>query len=512
MKKLLLLLTTFFVAAVLYGADSEKLLTVVFTNDSQGMAWSFDEPGQTGIGGLAARKTLIDEIRAEVQGKGGDVILLSAGDVTLGDPRSNVCGNLPMIKGMNLIGYDAMVIGNHEFDFGLDGFDKMQKTAEFPFLSSNIYDRETLNPFAKEYVEKKMSNGVKVAVIGVTTRETEQITKDGLEGKLILTDPLQEVQKRIKTLREKNDVVIALSHLGYYEGEKSFDGYNSDVALAKIPGIDLIVGGHTQIQLERPVKIGETSIVQTSGYGKWVGRFDIVLKNDKIVSSSYKLYPVNLKNEKGKLIGKSIKENKAVLDMLNGFKCDFSTAKIGDAVIDFSGDRKVVRFQEAELGNLIADVMKQKVGADIAFLNGGSIRQGFAKGIITERDIYNVFPFNDTLYVAKMTGAQLQEIFDFFAAKGGGTGGFLQVAGVTMKIYKGAALEVKVNGQPLQNNKSYTVAINSFLANGGDGYSMIAAMKNLKNTGYSIPAILVDYVRDKKNVDCPGKGRIDIVK
>jgi len=509
MKKLLVFFLMVFMTISLF-AQSEKLLTVLFTNDSHGMAWKFDEPGNPGIGGIAAQKTLVDQIRAEVQGKGGSILVLSAGDITLGDPRSNICQNVPLIKGMNLIGYDGMAIGNHEFDFGLKTFFAMKKEANFPFLSANIYDKENFKPVGKEYFEKKMDNGIKVAVIGFTTRETEQITGSGLEGKLIMTDPVQEAVKRVPLLKKNNDIIIALSHLGFYDSDKSFDGYNSDSFLAKqAKDIDLIIGGHTQKHITRPVKIGKTHLVQTEGYGKWLGRFDFYLKGKKVVKTDFKLYPINLKDKKGKLIGKEIKENQAVLDMLNGFKCDFSTDKIGEAEVDFTGSREIVRHKETELGDMIADVMREKAKSDVALLNAGSIRMGIKKGAVSERDVYNVFPFNDTLVIAKVKGSVLQDALDLFAGKGKGSGGFLQASGLSTKILKGNALEIKINGQKLDPNKFYTVAINSFMADGGDGYQMFADHKGKKDTGYSIPSIIVDYIKKHKKLKKPVMGRID---
>lgn len=134
----------FFVLILIMAGSSTllgepKLLTILFTNDSHGMAWTFDEPGNPKTGGLAAQKTLVDKIRNDVQLNNGDVIVLSAGNVTMGDPRSNVCENLPMIMGMNLIGYDGMLVGSHEFDFGMKTFEKMLKEARFPFLSANLF-------------------------------------------------------------------------------------------------------------------------------------------------------------------------------------------------------------------------------------------------------------------------------------------------------------------------------------------------------------------------------------
>ncbi|MGI6393296.1 MAG: 5'-nucleotidase C-terminal domain-containing protein [bacterium] len=520
MKKILSTLFLLFILSSVSAQGKEQLLTVIYTNDSHGMAWQFDEPGNPGIGGLAAQKTIIDNIKAEVQGKGGNLLILSAGDITLGDPRSNVCENMPYINGMNLIGYDAMAIGNHEFDFGLEVFHKMKNAAKFPFLSANIYEEGGTKAVGKDYIEKKFDDGLKVAVLGLTTRETEVITGAGLMGNLIMTDPIMEAKTKVPFLRKNNDIVIVLSHLGFYETDKSFDGYHGDNYLSKtVPGINLIVGGHTQVQLSSPVKIGDTFIVQTEGLGKWVGRFDFYLKNKKIVKTDHKLYPVNLKEKKVKgdkvsyeLVGEPYAENEAMLDMLNGFKCTFSTKQIGKIDRNLIGDRDLSRTQETELGNIITDVMREKTGADVAFMNSGSIRQGLEKGAITEKDIYSIFPFQDTLFVAEMTGYQLQEVLDIFAEKGPASPGFLQVSGLALKIFKGAALEITVNGKPLDKKRKYKVAFNSFIANGGDGYAVLKKITTKKDTGYCVPSILTDHLKTKGTFVKPADGRIKIVK
>lgn len=520
MRKLLLLFSLLTLSCCLSAQDKEKMLTVLFTNDSHAMAWQYDEPGNPGIGGLAARKTLIDQIKAEVQGKGGNIMILDAGDITLGDPRSNVCHNRPFIQGMNLIGYDAMTIGNHEFNFGLDVFYEMKKTATFPFLSANIYKDGGTKAVADEYIEKKFDDGLKVAVLGITTRETEVITGIGLQGNLVMTDPIQEAKTRIPLLKAKNDIVIILSHLGYYETEKSFDGYYGDNYLAKaVPGVSLIIGGHTQFQMKAPVKIDDTYIVQTEGEGKWLGRFDFYISGNKITKTNYKLYPINLKekiiNDKKityKFIDKEIPENKTMLEMLEGFKCEFSEEKITTLDAALEGNRDVVRSQESELGDIITDIIKDKVKADIALINSGSIRQGLNSGNVTERDIYNVFPFADTIYTGKIKGSELQEVLDYFAEKGQGAGGFLQISGFSVKLYKNSALDIKINGQPLDKKKTYSFAINSFVASGGDGYAMLRDLKTKKDTGYNLPAALVEYLKKNKKFPKPQFGRIFIVK
>ena len=523
MKKLFiatLLFVSFFSLSALVNDNKDRLLTVIYTNDGHGMAWSFDEPENPKIGGLAAQKTLVDKIRAEVQGKGGDVLVLSGGDITLGDPRSNVCKNMPMIHGMNLIGYDAMAIGNHEFDFGFEAFNNMQKEAKFDFLTANIYKEGGTQSVGKEYVEKKLSSGLSVAILGVTTMESQNISTQGLAGNITMTDPVEAAKFRVPLLKKKNDLVIVVSHLGYYDTDRSFDGFYGDNYLPKaVQGIDLIVGGHTSRHLESPVKINDTYIVQTGGMGKWVGRIDFYLQGNKIVKTEHKMYPINLKEKKVKegnkvsygFVDEEIAEDKAMLNMLNGFKCEFSTKQIGKLDRDLIGG-DIARSGEIELGDIITDIMREKTGTEIAFMNAGSIRQGLTKGPITEKDIYSVFPFNDTVYVAELTGQQIQEVLDYFSESGTGVGGFLQVSGIEMKIFKGTALEIKVGGKPLDKKRKYKVSFNSFIANGGDGYSMLRDIKSKKDTAYLVATLLIDHVTVKGTFEKTTGNRLKVVK
>ncbi len=514
-------LYAFILAAILPAlvlAEDPRLVTVIFTNDTHGMAWAFDEPDNPGVGGLAAAKTIVDRIREEAQVANGDAVLVSSGNITMGDPRSNICGNIPLVKGMSLVGYDAMAVGNHEFDFGMKAFRTMQKEASFPFLSVNLFEKGQKKPMLPEFVEKKLSNGLKVAILAVTTPETAKITEAGLKGEVVVEDPIARAKKVAADLRARNDVVIVLSNLGYYEGDTSFDGYPADKLLAKnLSGlVDLIVGGHTKTHLEQPVVEAGVPIVQTEGLGKWIGRFDIYRQEGKTVQTSYKLYPVNVKKKIGKNkyepIGPVYKENPAVLDLLKSFNCEFSTQPVGEAEMELSGKKELLRFKEAELGAVITDIMRQRTGAEIAFVNGGGIRQGLKKGLVTEKDIYSVFPFNDTIVVAQMTGAEIEQLVAFFVAKKVGTGGFLHFSGLSISAAKGKVVEALVNGQPIEKERKYLVAMNSYLAGGGDDYMMLKNLRDKRFTGLSVPAVIVEYLKAEKILAKPKMGRVTITK
>ncbi|HPA55887.1 MAG TPA: 5'-nucleotidase C-terminal domain-containing protein [bacterium] len=514
MRKVILISALMIISSFpLFGEP--KLLTILFTNDSHGMAWSFDEPESPKTGGLAAQKTLVDNIRNEVQLNNGDVVVLSSGNVTMGDPRSNVCENLPMIMGMNLIGYDGMLVGSHEFDFGMKTFEKMQKEARFPFMSANLFFKNG-KQVGKSYIEKELINGVKVAFLGITTPELEKISNAGVDGLVKVKDPVETAKKLAAELKQKNDFVIVLSNLGYSDSDISSDGYPSDSKLAKeVKGIDLIIGGRTKIQMEKPVMVNNIPIVQTEGLGKWVGRYDFYFEGKELVKTEFKLYPVNVKKkvvEGGQTtyenIGRGLKENDAMIKMLNDFNCEFSTQIIGELEKPFCGKRSTVRFNESDLGNFIADVMKERASTEIAFINGGSLRQGLNSGIINEMDVYSVFPFEDTIVTGELAGSELRDMIYISAGKFG-AGGFLHFSGVSIKRVDGSVTEITVNGKPIDVNGKYTFAANSFITGGGDGFEMFKKINGLNNTGLSVPAVIIEHIKKEKYIQPPiVKGRI----
>jgi len=484
----------------LYQKDVESRLTILHTNDHHGHFWK----NRNGEGGFAAQKTLVDQIRKEVKSAGGHVLLLSAGDINTGMPESDLLDAKPDFKAMSAIGYDAMALGNHEFDKPIDVLMKQKKWATFPFLSANIVQKDTGKPLFDEFKIWDF-DGLKVAVIGLTTPDTPILVASNVEA-LKFKDPVKVAKKMIPKLRKKAAVVIVLSHLGYYENAYHGSNAPGDVTLAKsVPGIDVIVGGHSHNKIAEPVAQDGTIIVQGADDGKYVGRLDLTIKNGVINMQGYRLIPVNLKKKIKKdgqdvrvFIEEEIKEDSEMLALLTPFYeqgQEKLSAVIGSTTGKFIGEREIVRSQETNLGNLIARTQRLKVGADLAVMNSGGIRTSIAKGDISYKDVLKVQPFSNSICVVTLTGKELKEYIEIAANKKPGSGAFAQFDNVNV-VMKGDKLrKLSVGGAPVDDDKKYRLAINSFIAGGGDGYMKVRDLPTFVDSGFIDADILKEYIQ-----------------
>lgn len=269
----------------------ELTITILYTNDTHSRIDPFPKNAReyAGLGGIAKRSSLVNKIRLEEE----HVLLFDAGDVFQGSPWFNVYGGKVDFEMMSEMGYDAMVIGNHEFDLGLDGFTEAAKHADFPFLCANYSTRKTpLEPFVERQIIKEI-DGFKIGIFGLGI-QLEGVVDPKLFGDVRYWDPIINAKRTVQNLRDfhRCDYVICLSHLGYkYDGPQI-----DDVSLAQnVPGIDLIIGGHTHTFLDEPVAIknsdgSETLITQMGHSGIRLGRIDLNMStqsSNPLVSSRF---------------------------------------------------------------------------------------------------------------------------------------------------------------------------------------------------------------------------------
>ena len=497
-------------------AQRSYRITILHTNDHHGRFWQNSD----GEYGMAARKTLIDGIRSEVASQGGYSLLLDGGDVNTGVPESDLQDAVPDFKGMNLLGYDAMAVGNHEFDKSPAVLKMQRELAKFPMLSANIY-RDGQRMFDAYKVFNM--GGVRVAVIGLTTDDTQKMVHpDNIVG-TEFRSPLSEAARLLPELRAQADVVIAATHMGHYENGQHGVQAPGDVEMARaVQGLDLIVGGHSQNPacmkaenvLDRdyvpgsaclPDRQNGTWIVQAHEWGKYVGRADFEYRKGEFRLLKYALLPVNLKKPTPGADGKTtlvpytpvIAEDASMLALLKPYR-EFGQQKlmveVGRSDARIEGDRAAVRSRPVAMGVLVGESMMARTGADFAVVNSGGVRDSLPAGAISYKDVLKVQPFGNTIGVVELTGSEVLAYLNAAAKMTPGSGAFAQFAGLRMQITQGAVTQASIRGAPIEAGKTYRMAINSFVAAGGDGYPPLNKHRAYVDSGFVDADVMREYI------------------
>jgi 5'-nucleotidase/UDP-sugar diphosphatase len=488
------------------GLPTVHRLVVLHTNDTHGHPVRFTYESREHVGGLPARATLVQQIRRE----NDNVLLIDAGDLNTGMPVSNLFKARPDILGYNYMSYDAMTVGNHEFDIPGSVLMEQMEVANFPFLSANIRKRDG-EYLAQPFIIKEFPE-FKVAVFGLTTKETEFIGHPGHVQDLMFEDEVEVAKNLVPKLREKADVVIALVHLGIFESPKK----GSKRLAAEVGGIDLIVDGHSHTKLEAPIVVKhrdsehETPIVQAWKYGLVVGKVDLKIQNRRAVGLKFKTIPVDGEGVEKQVPGtqgqpvfnNGIEEDPVLLTLLQPFvdEVDARLSEIvGHANETLPDDE--VRFQETHLGNMIADSMlwfTKNMDVDFAVQNGGGIRADLPEGPIAIKQLHEILPFNDSVVVVTLKGSDVQLLFDHMGAISPGTGAFPQVSeGVRFSINRatGESEDILINGKAIDTGGTYRIVTNSYLAAGGDGYRVFLKAVEKYDTGAAQTDVLAKYIR-----------------
>ncbi|MDN6449497.1 MAG: bifunctional UDP-sugar hydrolase/5'-nucleotidase UshA, partial [Enterobacterales bacterium] len=493
--------------------------------------------------GLAAQKTLVDQIRHEVAAQGGSVLLLSGGDINTGVPESDLQDAEPDFRGMNLVGYDAMAIGNHEFDNPLSVLRQQEKWATFPLLSANIYQQGTEKRLFKPY-EIFDKQDIKIAVIGLTTDDTAKIGNPELLKGIEFRDPAVEAKTLIQQIKqnEKPDVIIAATHMGHYDNGNHGSNAPGDVEMArKLPAgyLDMIVGGHSQDpvcmasenkkQVDyvpgtpcAPDRQNGTWIVQAHEWGKYVGRADFTFRNGELTLQHYQLIPVNLSQKVTKDDGTTereyythkIEENPQMLKLLTPFEEKGKAqleVKVGSVDGKLMGDRSKVRFEQTNMARLLLAAQMERTQADLAVMSGGGVRDSIEPGDITYKDVLKVQPFGNLVAYVEMNGRDLEKYLAVVANKKVDSGAYAQFANVSLVADGQDVSDVKIKGEPLQADKTYRLALLSFNATGGDDYPIVSDRPSYVNTGFVDAEVLKQYIEKHsplKVADYEPKGEI----
>ncbi|ENO8640339.1 bifunctional UDP-sugar hydrolase/5'-nucleotidase [Salmonella enterica subsp. enterica serovar Chester] len=512
-----------------YEKDKTYKITILHTNDHHGHFWR----SEYGEYGLAAQKTLVDSIRKEVAQEGGSVLLLSGGDINTGVPESDLQDAEPDFRGMNLIRYDAMDVGNHEFDNPLTVLRQQEKWAKFPFLSANIYQKSTGERLFKPWAIFTRQD-IKIAVIGLTTDDTAKIGNPEYFTDIEFRKPAEEAKVVIQELNmnEKPDVIIATTHMGHYDNGDHGSNAPGDVEMARsLPAgsLAMIVGGHSQdpvcMASENkkqvnyvpgtpcaPDKQNGIWIVQAHEWGKYVGRADFEFRNGEMKMVNYQLIPVNLKKKVTWDNGKServlytpeIAENPQMLSLLTPFQNKGKAqleVKIGSVNGLLEGDRSKVRFVQTNMGRVILAAQIARTGADFGVMSGGGIRDSIEAGDITYKSVLKVQPFGNIVVYADMSGKEVVDYLTAVAQMKPDSGAYPQFANVSFVAKEGKLTDLKIKGEPVDPAKTYRMATLSFNATGGDGYPRIDNKPGYVNTGFIDAEVLKEFIQQNSPLD-----------
>lgn len=493
-------------------------LTIMHTNDVH----AHHEPNSNGDGGAARQATVVSQIRAE----GGNTLLLDGGDRFTGTLFHVQYLGMDSAQIMNAIGYDAMTLGNHEFDNGDVVLAAFIDALEFPVVTANVDFSQSADLAGKvqPYVMLDVA-GEQVGIIGLVVPETEILSSPGPD--LVFRYDLDTVaQSMVDELTAMGvNKIILLTHIGYA----------ADVEVAQaVSGVDVVVGGHTNTFLsnvyagaigEYPTVLESASgepvlVVQASTATLYLGRLDVEFDENGVLSNW---------GGDAILLSRYISPDPAISDLVAGLAEPLEalrTQPVGESAVFLVGDRRFCRVEECNLGNLITDAMRAETGAAIAITNGGGIRADIDEGTVTVGEVLEVLPFGNLVSTFDMAGAdivaalengvsQIQLSPEGLIMREGAAGRFPQVSGISFtfdptKDAGSRIVEVLLdNGEALDPEATYSVVSNDFMRRGGDAYEILATDAIAPyDFGKPLDQVLMDYIEANQPIAPEVEGRI----
>ncbi|QFT63653.1 bifunctional UDP-sugar hydrolase/5'-nucleotidase [Roseivivax sp. THAF30] len=515
------ILTTTCALALTAGTAQAWDLTILHTNDfhdrfepinayDSTCAPEDNEAGEC-FGGIARMVTAIEAAREEA---GDNVLLLDAGDQFQGSLFFTEYGGEISAEFMNQLGYDAMAVGNHEFDNGPEGLAEFLDLVDFPVLSANIDVSQ--NNMLADRVQKSVTldvNGEQVGVISVLAEDTPETSSPG--DTVIFSSIIDAAQAQVDALTEQGvNKIVLLTHVGF----------PADRRLAEeVSDVDLIIGGHSHTLLSNededaagsyPTEVNGVPIVTAYAYGKYLGEVKLTFDdNGEVTQISGDPILLDASVAEDEEAVARIEELAQPLEELR----NEVVAETGSAI---EGSREVCRAGECQMGNLVTDAMLDRVsdqGVVIAFQNGGGLRASIEAGEVTMGDVYTVLPFQNTLSTFEVTGQDLIDALENGVSQmEEGAGRFPQVSGMSFTVDPSAEVgsrisEVMVGDEAIDPEATYAVVSNNYVRNGGDGYSMFVDAENAYDFGPDVAEVVADYLADNTPYEPYTDGRITVM-
>ena len=458
------------IAAVLFGMPGRSLaavanISVLYTGDTRGHLKSFMYDSVKPVGGVAKRAIYFQDRRKHAK---MNWLVLDSGNAISGTPLSDIFQGYIDIEAMNRLGYDAMALGEHEFDYGVGILKQRISEAKFPVLCANVTYSDTGKPFTKPYtiIER---DGLKIAIIGLVTGDLDKrVAPENFTG-LSVADPIETARVLVPQLQQQAELVFCLTHLGV----------NEDIKLAtQVPGINLVVGGMSNSELQDGIYALDALIVQAGMFGRNVGQLKLSFEHGDQGRLKMRFCQNDLVLMDGRYA-----DNTNYISWLNSFQPQFQE-KMGTLVGNSAArmDNRMVGSFETELGNYVCDVLKDSLGADAALLPASFFNSAMPNGVITLGDLFMLMPFDHYGVIVNLTGAELQQVMNE-AANNLGKPGFSQVSGVSFDLYGGKAYEVAISDQKIDPYGRYKLATSDYLASGALGYATLGTVSDVQYSG-----------------------------
>jgi len=482
---------------VLAAAQTTARLTILHTNDTHGHLLPFSYPSvaaqgseearlkeRRNIGGIARRATMAAQLRASLAAGKTPVWLIDAGDFSDGTPFSTEYHGEADIEAMNAAGYSFGTFGNHELNMSMAQTKKLVGMAAFPILLANAVDRTTRQPIGQPFRVEKIG-ALRVGLFGLLTHDAANYPagKDGID----VLDEIATAREVVKTLRAQADVVVLISHCG--------DVLDNKLA-AEVPGLDVIIGGHSHSRLPvgefiwrsddlKADDVNGTIVVQAFQWGGEVGRLDLLFRK-----AANGTWSVDRYRERLIPVTEATAADASVAAVVSKFWEPIAQRfgqVVGQAMADFS-----TRGDDEAPYNLVADAVRDITGAEFELENAGGVRATLVSGAITQADLVTMDPFDNKVIVFKATGSQIRAMLSRHTP---------YVSGLRYRMVNGALTDVTINGQALDDDKTYTGATNSYFAG--------MALKGVaqENTGRNRLDVVIEYVRKKGSIEPAYDGR-----
>jgi 2',3'-cyclic-nucleotide 2'-phosphodiesterase (5'-nucleotidase family) len=503
------------------AADGAVVVTILQTTDLHGhlLPWDYQraQPSDDGLARVASR---IATIRKETP----NVLLLDAGDTIQGTPieflhaKDTSKGPDPMAEAMSALKYDAMSVGNHEFNFGLAVLRKAQKESSFPWLSANTRNVSDGSAAFPEYVVKTVA-GIRIGILGLTTPNIPNWEPERNRPGLRWEDPVDAARRLVPVLRgkEKCDFVVALIHSGpevdLKTGEPDgTDDENRVVAVSKVPGIDLLLTGHTHRRIPL-TRLNGVPMIQPGRWGDVLARVDVTFETSggkvTVADVSAALLPSDASVATDAAIA-------AIAAPHDAAARAYMDEVVAVAEEDFPGAR--ARIEDTALLDFVNDTMRDAIGADLSMTSLLPGRfEGFGKGPIKVRNVYTLYPYENALVAIEVDGATLKACLEhaaeFYGSAAWEDGRFVLkpkenmipynfdvVQGATYRIDPTAPVGSRIKdlayrGRPVQPSDRFTLAVNAYRAQGSGGYKVLKGAKVVKEIPDEIRELLIERLR-----------------